>query len=71
LHVSRIPLKLACFLASGIEMLTSLLKRPAPISPYRLRSAIAPLVFDCTKAREQLGWQPRAHTRDTLRKLLT
>lgn len=71
LHVSRIPLKLACFLASGVEGFASFLNRPAPISSYRLRSAIAPLVFDCGKAREQLGWQPRAHTRTTLRKLLT
>ena len=71
LKVSRIPLKVACFLASGVEGLASLLSRPAPISPYRLRSAVAPLVFDCTKAREQLGWQSRAHTRETLRKLLT
>jgi nucleoside-diphosphate-sugar epimerase len=68
--VSRISLKLACFLASGVEGLANLLKRPALISPYRLRSAVAPLVFDCAKAREQLGWQPRAHTRETLRKLL-
>ena len=34
--------------------------RPAPVSPYRLRSAVAPLVFDCTKAREQFGWLPRS-----------
>jgi 2-alkyl-3-oxoalkanoate reductase len=71
LQVSRIPLKLACFLASGVEALANFLNRPAPISSYRLRSAVAPLVFDCSKAREQLGWQPRAHTRTTLRKLLT
>jgi predicted dehydrogenase/nucleoside-diphosphate-sugar epimerase len=71
LRVSRVSLKLACFLASGVEGLANLLKLPAPISPYRLRSAVAPLVFDCTKARERLGWQPRVHTRETLRKLLT
>jgi nucleoside-diphosphate-sugar epimerase len=71
LQVWRIPLKLACFLASGVEGLANLLNRPAPVSPYRLRSAVAPLVFDCTKAREQLGWQPRGHTRETLRALLT
>ena len=47
-----------------------MLNRPTPVSPYRLRSAVAPLVFDCTKAREQLGWLPRAHTREALRKLL-
>ncbi len=71
LTVWRIPLKVACFFAGGIEWLASLVKRPAPISPYRLRAAVAPLVFDCTKAREQLGWQPRVHARETLRKLLT
>jgi 2-alkyl-3-oxoalkanoate reductase len=71
LGVIRMPLKLACFFAGGIEWLIQLLGRPAPISPYRLRSAVAPLVFDCAKARDQLGWQPRAHTRDALRKLLT
>ena len=71
LHASRIPLKLACFLAGCVEWLAKTLKRPPQISPYRLRSAVAPLVFDCSKAREQLGWQPQAHTRETLRKLLT
>jgi len=66
-----IPLKLACFMAGCLEWLTDAFNRPAPISPYRLRSAVAPLVFDCAKAREQLGWQPQVHTRNALRKLLT
>jgi predicted dehydrogenase/nucleoside-diphosphate-sugar epimerase len=71
LRVTRVPLKLACFLARSIEWLAQMLERPAPISPYRLSSAVAPLVFDCAKARDQLGWQPRIRTRETLRKLLT
>lgn len=71
LNVTRIPMKLACFVARSVEWLAQILERPASVSPYRLRSAVAPLVFDCAKAREQLGWQPRVHTRDTLRKLLT
>jgi nucleoside-diphosphate-sugar epimerase len=70
LHITRIPLGLACFLAGGIEWLTTMLGRTAPISPYRLRSAVAPLAFDCSKARDQLHWEPRAYTRDSLRKLL-
>ncbi|MGD0059923.1 MAG: NAD-dependent epimerase/dehydratase family protein [Verrucomicrobiia bacterium] len=70
LRVTRIPLGLACVLAGGIEWITTTLGRPAPISPYRLRSAVAPLAFDCTKARDQLHWEPRAHTRDALRRLL-
>jgi predicted dehydrogenase/nucleoside-diphosphate-sugar epimerase len=71
LRVTRIPLGPACFLAGGIDWLTSMLGRPAPISPYRLRSAVAPLVFDCSRARDELHWEPQAHTRDSLRKLLT
>jgi predicted dehydrogenase/nucleoside-diphosphate-sugar epimerase len=70
LRITRVPLKLACFLAGGIEWFIATLGRPAPISPYRLRSAVAPLAFDCSKARDQLHWEPRAHTRDALRRLL-
>jgi nucleoside-diphosphate-sugar epimerase len=70
LRITRIPLGLACCLARGIEWVTTTLGRPAPVSPYRLRSAVAPLAFDCSKARDQLHWEPRAHTRDALRKLL-
>src|SRR5208283_440979 len=70
LRVTRISLGFACFLAGGLEWLIKALGRPAPISPYRLRSAVAPLAFDCTKARDQLHWEPCAHTRDALRKLL-
>ncbi len=70
LRITRIPLGFACFLAGGIDWLTTTLGRPAPISSYRLRSAVAPLAFDCSKARDELHWEPRAHTRDTLRKLL-
>jgi len=71
LKVTHMPLWLACFLAGCAERLADMLNRPTPVSPYRLRSAVAPLVFDCTKAHEKLRWLPHAHTRDSLRKLLT
>jgi predicted dehydrogenase/nucleoside-diphosphate-sugar epimerase len=71
LKATHIPLNLACLLAGCVERLADMLGRPAPVSPYRLRSSFAPRVFDCTKAREQLGWLPRAHTRTALRELLT
>ena len=66
----HISLRLACVLAACIERLAKILNRSAPISSYRLRSAVAPLAFDCTKAREQLGWLPRAHAREALPRLL-
>ncbi|HTS19105.1 MAG TPA: NAD-dependent epimerase/dehydratase family protein [Verrucomicrobiae bacterium] len=71
LRVTGIPLGVACFFAGAVDWVTTTLGRPAPISPYRLRSAVAPLVFDCSKARDQLHWEPRGHTRDALRKMLT
>jgi hypothetical protein len=70
LRVIGISLGLACFFAGGIEWLTTTLGRPAPVSSYRLRSAVAPLAFDCSNARDQLHWEPRGHTRDSLRQLL-
>jgi 2-alkyl-3-oxoalkanoate reductase len=71
LRVTHISLGLACLLAGCVELLGRILKRPAPISPYRLRSAVAPLLFDCAKARDQLGWLPKSHSGDALRRLLT
>ncbi|MBI3029529.1 MAG: NAD-dependent epimerase/dehydratase family protein [Candidatus Rokubacteria bacterium] len=70
LRIIHVPMGLACFLARGIEWLLNLLGRPASISPYRLRSAYARLVFDCRKAREELGWRPRVKTGAALRKQL-
>jgi predicted dehydrogenase/nucleoside-diphosphate-sugar epimerase len=70
LKIVHVPMGLACFLAKGVEWLCTLLRRPAPISPYRLRSAYVPLAFDCTKAREELGWQPHVKSAAVLRGLL-
>jgi nucleoside-diphosphate-sugar epimerase len=67
LHLS---MGVACALARCMEFGFKLLGRPAPISPYRLRSAYVPLAFDCTRAREQLGWQPQVRSAAVLRGLL-
>lgn len=70
LRIFHVPMGLACFLAKGAELLCKLLGRASPISPYRLRSAYVPLAFDCTKAREELGWQPHVKSAAVLRGLL-
>ena len=62
----HLPMAPACVLATAIEWLFDRLGRSAPISAYRLRSAYAPLVFDCRKAREELGWRPCAGSRASL-----
>jgi len=49
-------LKLAGF---GIEMLGKALKRPVPLTPYRVRSITPLWPCDCTAAHTVLGWQPR------------
>lgn len=58
-RVSYVPawfLKLAGF---GVEMLGKVLKRPVPLTPYRVRSITPLWPCDCTAAHMGLGWQPR------------
>jgi nucleoside-diphosphate-sugar epimerase len=58
-RVSYVPawfLKLAGF---GVEMLGKVLKRPVPLTPYRVRSITPLWPCDCTAAHVGLGWQPR------------
>jgi 2-alkyl-3-oxoalkanoate reductase len=65
-RIAHVPLPLAFALALGVEALARLSRRSAPLSRYRLRSALAPMSFDCTAARERLGWRPRAGVRAEL-----
>jgi nucleoside-diphosphate-sugar epimerase len=68
--VIHLSLGLACALARVVEIGFSLLRRNAPLTPYRLQSAYAPLTFDCQKARTELGWQPQVKSATMLRKLV-
>ena len=43
----------------GVETLGKVLKRPVPLTPYRVRSITPLWPCDCTAAHTQLGWQPR------------
>lgn len=56
--VTCLPLPLVLGLAFAGECLGKLLKRTVPLSRYRVRSALAPLQFDCSAARTRLGWKP-------------
>ena len=53
------PLAVVYSLALGFEVLSKILKRQAPLSIYRVKSARARMRFDCTKAENEIGWQPR------------
>ncbi len=57
--VIRVPLPVVYSVALGFELLSKILKRPAPLSIYRVKSALARMQFDCTRAAKELGWKPR------------
>jgi nucleoside-diphosphate-sugar epimerase len=57
--VIHVPAAVVYGLALGFEVLSKVLSRPAPLSIYRVKSALARLQFDCTRAENELGWQPR------------
>lgn len=53
------PTWLLFTLAAGVELLGAVLKRPVPLTRYRVRS-LRPLAnFDLAAARDVLGWEPR------------
>jgi predicted dehydrogenase/nucleoside-diphosphate-sugar epimerase len=55
----HVPVPIVCGLALAVEFLSRILKRPAPLSIYRVKSALARMRFDCSRAEKELGWQPR------------
>jgi 2-alkyl-3-oxoalkanoate reductase len=57
--VIHVPVAIVYSLALGFEVLSKVLKRPVPLSIYRVKSALARLQFDGTRAENELGWQPR------------
>jgi predicted dehydrogenase/nucleoside-diphosphate-sugar epimerase len=57
--VIHVPVAIVYSLALGFEVLSRVLNRPAPLSIYRVKSALARMQFDSTRAENELGWQPR------------
>jgi predicted dehydrogenase/nucleoside-diphosphate-sugar epimerase len=57
--VLHVPVAIVYGLALGFEVLSKILHRSVPLSIYRLKSALARMTFDCTRAENELGWQPR------------
>jgi predicted dehydrogenase/nucleoside-diphosphate-sugar epimerase len=58
-RVIHVPVSIVYGLAFGFEVLSRVLNRPVPLSIYRVKSALARMQFDCTRAENELGWQPR------------
>jgi predicted dehydrogenase/nucleoside-diphosphate-sugar epimerase len=47
------------FAGFGVELLGKALKRPVPLTPYRVQSITPLWPCDCTAAHTVLGWSPR------------
>jgi len=58
-RVIHLPVAVLYGLALGLEVLSKLLNRAVPLSMYRARSAMARMHFDCSRAENEIGWQPR------------
>ncbi|HEY1140703.1 MAG TPA: NAD-dependent epimerase/dehydratase family protein [Lysobacter sp.] len=59
LRLLRVPTWSFMLLATAVELLGAVLRRPVPLTRYRVRS-LRPLEnFDLTAALTVLGWQPR------------
>jgi nucleoside-diphosphate-sugar epimerase len=56
--VIHLPVAFLYILAAGLEVLSKVLKRSSPLSIYRVKSAMARMRFDCSRAEKQIGWQP-------------
>ncbi|MDP9268944.1 MAG: Gfo/Idh/MocA family oxidoreductase [Acidobacteriota bacterium] len=67
--IIKIPRLLVSLMAVGVQMLGALLNRPVPLSRYRIRSAAAPIRFDCAATRQELGWTPSVGVEQGLRDL--
>jgi len=69
-RVVHMPRPLFALLGAVVETGFNILGRPAPLSRYRVASALAPRRFDCSRARALWGWEPRAGVRATLDQLV-
>jgi 2-alkyl-3-oxoalkanoate reductase len=68
--VMHVPLAIVYGLALGFEVLSRVLNRPVPLSIYRVKSALAHMQFDCTRAENELRWQPRVGVASGLQETL-
>jgi nucleoside-diphosphate-sugar epimerase len=66
IRVQFLPERVLMALATGVEVLEKLLRRPLPLSRYRVRSLRPLWPCDCGAAERKLGWQPRVGVREGL-----
>jgi nucleoside-diphosphate-sugar epimerase len=67
--VIHVPRPVIFGLGKLSEIALGALGRQSPIAPYRLKSALARLTFDSSRASELLGWKPRVGVREGIRRI--
>lgn len=70
-RVIHVPRPVIFGLGKLSEVALGALGRQSPIAPYRLKSALARLTFDSSRASELLGWKPRIGVREGIRRITT
>ena len=63
LRVVHIPAAAMRGIGAIAQLAATVLGRSAPLSPYRISSALTPMRYDCQAARNQLQWTPRVGAR--------
>lgn len=65
----RIPLSLLLAVGGASELMLRAFGRPSPLSPYRLRSALADVRFRSDRVTALLDWRPRIGVREGIRRV--
>jgi 2-alkyl-3-oxoalkanoate reductase len=68
IRASYVPPWLLNVAGFGAELLGKALKRPVPLTPYRVRSITPLWPCDCTAAHTVLGWRPRVTIQEGMAK---
>jgi predicted dehydrogenase/nucleoside-diphosphate-sugar epimerase len=69
--VVHVPVAILYALAAGLEVLSKVLNRAAPLSTYRLKSTLARMQFDCSRAEKEIGWRPLVGIASGLQETMT
>jgi 2-alkyl-3-oxoalkanoate reductase len=67
--VIRVPRPVVFAMGRASEIALGALKKQSPLSPYRLRSALALRRFESKNAVSLLGWRPRVGVREGIRRV--
>jgi predicted dehydrogenase/nucleoside-diphosphate-sugar epimerase len=68
--VIHMPAGILYGLALGAELLAKALKLSPPLSVYRVKSGMARMRFDCSRAEREIDWRPRVGIDSGLREIM-